>query len=123
MHERDVVDHRPAYTNHHYCTASPDSKRCGRNTAFHTRTLQHSLRTPILGVSKQLSDLLCIVLGTQVSLHLVSLTLRNQLLGKSKAFGFEVGDDEGMCSRGTGREKSDETDGAGATDYSATTQG
>jgi hypothetical protein len=121
MHERDVVDHWPAHANHHNRTASPDSKRCSNNTALHTRTLKHSLWAPILGVSKQLSYLLCIVLGTQVALHLVSFTLRNQLLGKGKAFGFEVGDDEGVCARSTRREKSNKTDGTGAADYSATT--
>lgn len=118
VHERNIIDDRPTHANHHEGTSSSHSERSGNNTALHTRTLKYSLWTSILGVSKQLSDSLCVVFGTQVTLYLVSLTLGNKLFGKFEALGLEVGNDKRMCARSTGREEGDQTDGSGTTDYS-----
>jgi hypothetical protein len=93
VHEGNIVDHRPSHANDHQCTSSSYYKGSSNNTAFNTRTLKHSLGSPILGVSKQFSNLLGIILVTQVSLYLISLTFGHQLFGKGKALGFEVGDD------------------------------
>lgn len=93
MHERNIVDHRPSHANDHQRTSSSYREGSSNNTALDTRTLKHGLGSPVLGVSKQLSNLLGIILVTQLSLHLISLTLGNQLFGKSKALRFQVCDD------------------------------
>lgn len=122
MHERQIVHRILAHTDNHNPPASPHRKRSCDNTALHTRTLNHAGWSGIFvfhpttlpltsSRPKQFTNRSGVASRIQVALHLVRRARGDKFLGEIKPLLLNVGDDDGVCTRGSRCEQSAEADG------------
>lgn len=123
VHEWQVVHDGPSNTDNHQDTSSPHHVSRRSDTALDTSALERNARLDILGLSKQLPHSLAVLLSGLGDVDLVGHGRGHHLLGEGQTLGLDVGDDEGVCARGTGGGEGEEADGASSADDDGCSEG